>query len=99
MLRANDAVGSVVATVIDAAVLVSPYHAFIGQYPQEATGTARMVAHHFPVVKQASSQTTVVEAVQKFGRHENRGFAHVFLGLPVRTVVHGFHPTQFSLGM
>jgi len=60
MLRANDAVGSVVATVIDAAVLVSPYHAFIGQYPQEATGTARMVAHHFPVVKQASSQTTIV---------------------------------------
>ena len=99
MVRTDNAVGSIVAHVVDEATHVDALHSFVRQYPEEASGTAGMLAHHLPVVIQSGSVSSVIQTVEELRRHEDFRQTHVVLALAVGAVVHGLEAAEVALRM
>ena len=99
MVRTNDAVGSIVAYVVNHSTHVHSLHAFVNESPDETSGAAWPLAHHLPVVVESGSCSSIVEGVQEFCRHPYLRFAHIFVALAVRAVVHGLVAAEIALRM
>jgi len=99
MMRSYNAIGTKITLIIDEVIHVDTLHPFVGQHPKEATDAARMFTHHFPVIPQTGTVTTVIQTVKEFRRHKDFGQTHVLLTLTVRTVVHGFKSAEITLRM
>ena len=99
MMRTYDSVCPIITAVIDKTVHIHTLHSFVGQYPQETTGTTGMLTHHFPVIVQSGAMSAIVQSVQEFCRHKDFRFTHIVLTFAIRTVMHGFKPAEVALRM
>lgn len=98
-MRTYNAIGSIIAAVVNESIHIHTLHALIGQYPKETSGTTGMLTHHFPIIIQSGSVSSIVQSMQKLGRHKYFRQTHIVLAFSVRTIVHGFISTEVALRM
>ena len=99
VMRTYNAIGSIIAAVVNESIHIHTLHALIGQYPKETSGTTGMLTHHFPIIIQSGSVSSIVQSMQKLGRHKYFRQTHIVLAFSVRTIVHGFISTEVALRM
>ena len=61
VMRTYNAIGSIIAAVVNESIHIHTLHALIGQYPKETSGTTGMLTHHFPIIIQSGSVYYLVE--------------------------------------
>ena len=97
MMWPYNAISTEVPLIINETIHIDTFHSLICQYPKESTDAAGMFAHHFPIVVQSGTVTTIVQTMEEFCRHEDFRQTHVILTFTVRTIVHGFKTGKITL--
>ena len=77
-VRTYDTISTEVAHAVHDVVHIRTNHTLVHQVPKETSGTAGIRHHQLPIVLQASTMSSVIQAMQKLGRHEDFLLTHIF---------------------